>query len=81
MTDVLEKKLWSTENVIKLFGLFAMLTTQYYLIKQEIHDNKTNYDADQRIINYRLSKIEDCCNLKTQVAILPKEPNIETERK
>lgn len=55
--------------------------TLFLLLKQEIHDNKTNYDADQRIINYRLSKIEDCCNLKTQVAILPKETNIETERK
>lgn len=73
MPDTLDKKIWSSENVIKLFGLFVMLTAQYYFIKQEIHDNKTNYEADKRIFEFRLSKVEKCCNIEQQFAILPKE--------
>lgn len=71
--NIMDKPMWSTENLIKLFGLFSMLSIQYFLIKQEIHDNKTNYDADKRIFEYRLGKVEKCCNIEQNFAILPKE--------
>ena len=58
MADVLEKKIWSTENVIKLGGLFIMLCTQYFLLKQEINDNKTFDTADKQVINFRLNALE-----------------------
>jgi len=80
MADVLDKKLWSTENLIKFCGLFVMLVAQYYMLKQEIHDNKTFDTAEKQIINYRLNDLEKHCGI-SQVAILPKEPNIETENK
>ena len=52
----------------------------FSMLKQEIHDNKTFDTADKQIINYRLKDLEKCCNLN-QIAILPKEINIESDGK
>jgi hypothetical protein len=81
MTDTMDKKIWSSENLIKLFGLGLMLGTQFFLLKQEIHDNKTLDNADKQVINYRLNELEKCCNIQNQFAILPKETQLETENK
>ena len=47
----------------------------FFMLKAEVHDNKTNYEADKRILDYRMASLEDCCNGK--VAIKPKELKFE----
>jgi hypothetical protein len=82
MSDVLNKKLWSTENVIKLSGFILGLYAQFMFLKQEIHDHKVDDKAEKTIIGYRLDELEKCCGgtKRPQYAILPKAPNIENER-
>lgn len=76
-----DNSLFSTENLIKGFIMSVGLAIQgfvvFFNLKAEIHDNKTNYDADKRIIEYRLRDLENCCNGK--LAVRPKELKLETE--
>jgi hypothetical protein len=72
------KTLLTPENFAKLVAGVFMLAGQFFMIKTEIHDNKTKQDADNKIFNYRLMQVEKCCDIKP-VAILPKETKIEIE--
>jgi hypothetical protein len=68
-------------DYIKFAGFCIMFILQgftlYFNLRSEIHDNKTNYEADKKIINYRLADLEDCCN--GRFGIKPKELKFETE--
>lgn len=60
--------LLSKENILKgavlVIGFIAQGFLLFYNVRSEIHDNKTNYEADKRIIEFRLSALDECCNGK-----------------
>jgi len=64
-------------NDIKIIVGGAIL---FFMLKQEIHDNKTFDTAEKQIINFRLNDLEKHCGINN-MAILPKETELETENK
>ncbi|CAK0764637.1 hypothetical protein CCP3SC1AL1_350005 [Gammaproteobacteria bacterium] len=67
--------IFTTENLFKgtmfLMTMFLQGVIVFYNVKAEIHDNKINYEADKRVVEFRLHAIEQ------NMAVLPKEVKIE----
>jgi len=66
-------------DVVKLILGAVAFAGMWFDLKMEVRANKTYYEADKRIINYRLATVEKCCGIAAQYAVLPKETKIENE--
>lgn len=67
-------------DVIKLAGFVFGLLMMYVNIVKEIHANKVDYDADKKVMEYRLADLERCCDVTPRVALKPDEPRITRRR-
>lgn len=76
MTEV--RTLFTPDNLIKAAVLYATAISGYYNIRQEIRDNRVNYESDKAILEYRLTEVEKCKGLRQmqgeRFATIPEKP-------
>lgn len=70
-------------DFVKLIGFVCGLLMMYVNIVKEIHANKVDYDADKKVLEYRLTDLEKCCDaaVTPRVALKPDEPRIVVRRR
>ncbi len=76
MTEV--KTIFTPDNLIKAAVLYATAISGYYNLRQEIRDNRVNYESDRAILEYRLSLVEKSNGIKSlngeRFATIPERP-------
>lgn len=81
------KNILSLENVIKLTTLVLAGSGLYFKLTSDVRDIITSQGKDKEFMEYRISKLEDCCNgedgkrvtFNQTQAIMPHETKFESD--
>jgi len=70
-----EPTILTIENFIKFTTLILTVSGLYFKLTSDIRDIITTAQKDKEFMEYRVSKLEDCCNDKGSKQIVYSQPS------